>query len=112
MTDQNSEESTSDFKENGQFAKGNSYAFKPGQSGNPAGRSKSLSRLLREKLESGERGSKLVESLINMAEEGNMNAIKEIYDRMEGKPRQELDIGGDLRYNVTYSIPDNGRNND
>lgn len=36
----------------------------------------------------------IVEALITEAMTGNMAAIKEIGDRLDGKPKQQLDIGG------------------
>jgi len=37
---------------------------------------------------------KLADALITEALTGNIQALKEIGDRLDGKPRQQLDIGG------------------
>lgn len=36
----------------------------------------------------------IVDALITKALEGEMPAIKEIADRLDGKPKQQLDVGG------------------
>jgi hypothetical protein len=80
-------------KANGQFAKG--------ASGNPAGRPKSrtLSEELRVRLEEKYPGQTLETyarmiaiALIDKAIEGDVAAIRECFDRTEGKPRQALDV--------------------
>lgn len=79
--------------------------FKPGQSGNPKGRPKSvtLSEALRRELakedpENTEQSyaEKIAQMLVSQAAEGNVNAAKEIADRTEGKPRQAIDVQADL----------------
>jgi len=37
----------------------------------------------------------IAEKLIHMASEGDMQAIKELGDRLDGKPSQALDLGSD-----------------
>lgn len=50
-----------------------------------------LSTLLREKLEEGDNAAKLVNKLVELAnEKGDLNAIKEVIDRLEGKAKQEI----------------------
>ena len=76
--------------------------FEPGQSGNPAGRPKSitLSEALRHELAkeapeaaAGETyAEKIAGVLCAAAAGGNVNAAREIADRTEGKPRQAVDI--------------------
>jgi len=83
--------------------------FKPGQSGNPKGRPKgvrNLSTILREMLEQevpittedGKVERKklqeiLVRKLINQAvKKENLKAIQEIFDRVEGKPVQRVEM--------------------
>lgn len=85
------------------FSKGNKWAFKPGQSGNPAGRpkfttvSEALRKLLEEEIRKGKTGAELLaEELCNIATSGRsdirIRAIHEIIDRVEGRPKQELEI--------------------
>ena len=90
--------------------------FKEGESGNPNGRpkgSRNLSTILREMLnedievtENGEKSKKklqdiIVRKLIVKAQkgEGDLKAIKEIFDRLEGRPAQSIDA------NVTFAKP-------
>ena len=71
--------------------------FKPGQSGNPGGRPPShlnqlLSRYLRAKDGDKTREQKLVEKIYELAQAGDMRAAALIWDRMEGKVREELEL--------------------
>jgi hypothetical protein len=72
--------------------------FKPGQSGNPSGRPKSrpfkdaIDRII--KSENPEALEAAARALFNEAKGGNIQAIKELADRMDGKVPQAL-IGGD-----------------
>lgn len=80
--------------------------FKPGESGNPSGRprgTKNLSTILREMLQeeievdvNGNKEKKtlsdvLVRKLIQKANSGDVRALTEIFDRTEGKAKQEID---------------------
>jgi hypothetical protein len=86
----------------GRFTKDTPTAFKPGQSGNPAGRPKSitLSEALRLELakilpnDTQERtfAEVIAQSLVRAAVTGNILAAKEIADRTEGKPKQAVDM--------------------
>lgn len=69
-------------------------AFQPGQSGNPGGRSKRekfiTQQLIAELNEidpqtEAKRLRKVVKALISKAEEGDVTAAREIFDRVEGK---------------------------
>lgn len=90
------------------------YSWKPGESGNPFGRpqgSRNISSILKELLEieletedpiSGEKISVPVSTIINArlvrkAMDGDNKAIREIYDRIEGRPKQKLDVTGDMK---------------
>ncbi len=75
--------------------------FKPGQSGNPAGRPKSITlseaiRLqLAKKVSDGSDytyAEAIAQVLCVAAVRGNVNAAREIADRTEGKPRQSVDV--------------------
>ena len=63
--------------------------WKPGESGNPNGRPKkgeALTDKLREKVDATE----LSEWLIKEAKSGDIQAIKYVFDRIEGKPRETV----------------------
>ena len=61
---------------------------------NNAGKGRKLSSMLRKRLEEREKTKEVVDALIDKAVEGDMPAIKEIFDRMDGKVKQAI-IGGD-----------------
>jgi hypothetical protein len=73
--------------------------FQPGQSGNPNGRPKSkpFKRALSEALKAAEDDSDILKAvalaLVAKAKDGDVPAIKEIADRLDGKVTQP--IGGD-----------------
>ncbi|MBK6590646.1 MAG: hypothetical protein IPG22_20410 [Acidobacteria bacterium] len=79
----------------GKFTKGNPFGWRPGVSGNPSGRPKgsksgtsALRRMARAFVDpkSGLSAEELIASkLIAAAIDGNLPAIKEFYDRLEGK---------------------------
>jgi len=93
-------ENKGDRDERGRFTKDTPTAFKPGQSGNPAGRPKSitLSEALRLELakvlpnDTQERtfAELIAQQLVKAAATGNILAAKEIADRTEGKPKQAI----------------------
>lgn len=75
--------------------------FKPGQSGNPNGRpkgTKNLSTILKTILEEeieddGEKRTfqeAIIRKLLKKAKDGDIKAIMEIFDRVEGKAKQEV----------------------
>ena len=67
-----------------------------GQSGNPNGRPKKGTALTdRLRVKMAKRADELAETLIGKALGGDMQAIKEIFDRMEGKPAQSMELTGD-----------------
>lgn len=90
--------------------------FQPGQSGNPNGRPKgsNLTRLIKDALESpspvkGEprsEGEVIVSVLIRKARTGNLKATEILLDRMEGKARQPIELGGMDGQPITVSIAD------
>lgn len=80
--------------------------FKPGQSGNPAGRPKnkpSVTALLREAMETVRKGDTratqeiFVERLIELALQGEGWAVKEVLERMDGKVSQKIEQDIDIR---------------
>jgi hypothetical protein len=80
--------------------------FKPGQSGNPAGRPKKalLSDALRRQLAEAMQGAPektiaevIARALIREAVAGNVQAIREVGDRSEGKPAQAIALDLDVR---------------
>ena len=102
-----------DHKTNGQFAKGNKLGnrFKKGEVSNPNGRRNAardiLNKILNTEVDERTKREKLLDKLVNMANHGNLNAIKEVLDRTEGKsteyivteevkPIRILDFGDDI----------------
>src|SRR5262249_28738519 len=89
----------------GRFAPGNKLGkrYKPGESGNPNGRPKRtrLTEALLAQLEQTAPNEDTVaeciaRALILEALKGNVQAIREIGDRTEGKPRQQLDVNANV----------------
>lgn len=95
--------------------------FQPGESGNPAGRpkgSRNLSTILREMLseeveieiegkkEKCEFQEAIVKQLLRKANKGNLRAIQEIFDRVDGKAKQQVDVTtkGEQITGVTYTV--------
>jgi hypothetical protein len=92
--------------------------FKKGQSGNPKGasiarRGKSMSKILAElgDLKDIKHEGKLVERKTALAHrvwqlalKGDMKAIAYIYDRIDGKAVQPIDVEGDLPINTPHFV--------
>lgn len=91
-------------------------AFKPGQSGNPGGRPQNFHSVvywMRRILEEGDeipkkeqtRAYDVALAWIKKANNGDMQAIKEINDRTEGKAPQSVTLKGDVEepLHVRYS---------
>lgn len=81
--------------------------FAKGQSGNPGGKRKdklfheALVMQLKEIEDSDKRGLRRIASqLIKKAEDGDIQAIKEVADRLDGKPAQALQHGGEDGGNI------------
>lgn len=90
-------------KQQGGFAKGNTFGnrWPKGVSGNPKGRPRMaiLSDVLRQKLVEEMPGASektianaIADSLVEKAIGGDVPAIKEIFDRIEGKSSQLIDV--------------------
>lgn len=76
-------------------------SFKPGQSGNPGGRSKEhpFRDALRMEIAAAQRDGdlswlrKIAVALLAKAADGDVVAIREVADRLDGKPVQSVEIG-------------------
>jgi predicted transcriptional regulator len=68
--------------------------FKEGQVNNPNGRRNAardiLNKILDTEVDEKTKREKLLDKLVNMANHGNLNAIKEILDRTEGKSTEYI----------------------
>ncbi len=93
---------------NGTFAPGHKLGnrFAKGESGNSAGRPKltRLSEALRQQLaeispDADEQtiAEEIAKTLVRLALSGDVQAIREIADRTEGKPKQAIDLDLDLQ---------------
>ena len=68
-----------------------STAWKPGQSGNPNGRppkGQTLTDALKERVDK----QQIADKLYEMAMEGDISALKYIYDRVDGRPIESVDM--------------------
>jgi len=74
------------------------HRFTPGQSGNPAGRPKgrSVTAILRKVIDANdyELAERLVRTLVDRALKGDYRCMKEIWDRIDGKPTRTTEISG------------------
>lgn len=87
------------------FEKGNKYAFKPGESGNPGGRPKlailsdAYREQLAQELPNGQTFAELIATQMCMAAaKGDISAAREICDRVEGRARQSVDISAQVNW--------------
>ena len=78
------------------FEKGNKIGnrFKPGQINNPKGRRNAardiLNKILDTEVDDKTKREDLLDKLVRMANQGNLNAIKEVLDRTEGKSTEYI----------------------
>lgn len=63
---------------------------------NNAGKGARLSKVLKKRLEERAKESELIDVLINKALEGDLAAIKEVFDRIDGKPKQSIDMSAEV----------------
>jgi hypothetical protein len=85
-----------------------STSYKPGQSGNPNGRPKedwTMSGLIREALEEQDENGipykKLIANkLAKLAAKGELMAVKETINRIDGMPKQFIENTGDMNLNI------------
>jgi hypothetical protein len=74
------------------------HEFKPGKSGNPKGRPPTRGLLvhLRKQLEDATEGQAaeelIAQKLVDLAKAGDLAAIRECFDRIEGRPKQSVDL--------------------
>jgi len=93
-------------------------SFRKGQSGNPGGRSKDRAwrdalRLAVNRLaEDGEQKllNVIAEKLVALALEGNLAAIREIADRLDGKPTQAVSLDADIEVGNLESLSEDELN--
>lgn len=97
------------------FKRGNKYAWKKGQSGNPDGVSKA--RLLSEAYRAALKESPyddprtyaaiVAAAIVKAAASGDVAAARELADRTEGRPRQAVDISTDdrMRQVIEKALP-------
>ena len=92
------------MKQDGRDEKGR---WKPGFCPNPNGaprKENSLNNLLRERLEDidpdQERSNKdiIADALVTLAKAGNLAAIERVWDRVEGKPHQSMDVTSNVKF--------------
>lgn len=87
--------------------------WEPGQSGNPAGRPPNewtWSGLVREAMEEknldGEEKKLFVSrALVDRAAEGDVGALREVGNRIDGQAKQSLEVEGTIQHNVIHSVP-------
>ena len=78
------------------YEKGNKIGnrFKAGEVNNPTGRRNAardiLNKILDTEVDERTKREKLLDKLVSMANHGNLNAIKEILDRTEGKSTEYI----------------------
>jgi hypothetical protein len=92
------------------------HLFKPGQSGNPSGRQKSATSLTTLLKQAGEerdatwngqkmaRSEALAHRMWTLALQGNEQIAKYIYDRIDGKPTQEIRVDSNIQIDAPIHL--------
>src|SRR5258708_6267182 len=88
------------------------YQFQPGQSGNPGGKQKTkpMAEALQKELDTVVKGKNatkrqlIARKLANMAIAGNIEAIKVVYDRMDGKAISD-DLDKSVQILIVNKVP-------
>ena len=98
----------------GRFESGNPHAFRKGRSGNPAGRPKSmtLSEAYRRELAKADpddpqgrtHAEVLAGRMMARAKTGDVQALKELADRVEGRPKQTVALTSDRRELIERAV--------
>src|SRR5687768_4947393 len=111
-----SEKQTENKRPDGKFAEGNKLGnrFKPGQSGNPKGRPRSITlseayRKLLAQVDESDPGGRtraevLAEQMYLKAKTGDVQALREMADRVEGKPRQTVALSVERREQLEQAV--------
>jgi len=63
---------------------------------NNAGKNRRLSSVLKKRLEERAQEDELMNVLLDKALEGDLQSIKEVFDRLDGKANQSIDIQADI----------------
>jgi hypothetical protein len=87
--------------------------WKPGQSGNPAGRppkGEALTDILKEKVDKHAIAEKLIEVAMD---KGDLAALKYIYDRIDGRPKETIDASiSEIPRYIGFRTPDEDESED
>jgi hypothetical protein len=91
----------------------NDAAWKPGQSGNPGGRPKGyipFANFLRRELMKTDRRNKahmeaIAEKVVALAMKGDMDAVRWIADRTDGKVSQQINVASEQTVHVVPWLP-------
>ena len=77
------------------------------QKGNKnAAKGRTLSKMLQKRLEERAEQEALMDTLLNRALEGDMVAIKEVFDRIDGKAQQSIDMQADITARSAKELTD------